>query len=316
MRVLITGAAGNLGSLLARHLLKTSHHQIRLMVHKTPLPPDLNVKERTAVFPCNLANPNSLDQACVDSDVIVHFAGVLFAPNPKKFLSNTNTQYAKNLIDKAIEHNVRRFILISFPHVEGPTTQEHSCTNRLDGNPVSMHAKTRLAAEQYLFSKAGESKIGAISLRAGMIYGRDILMISFARKLARKFLLGVWRKPTPIHLISIDDFLECCTAAMNNPQASGIYPLGDDGPTTLQAFLDSACQQWGLYKPWRVPLWSVYIVAWTCERIAQLVSAKTPFTVDFINIGRAPYHCDTRRMKADLLPKLKYPTLDSGKVIL
>ena len=38
--VLITGAAGNLGSLLARHLL-TSGACLRLMYHRTPLAADL-----------------------------------------------------------------------------------------------------------------------------------------------------------------------------------------------------------------------------------------------------------------------------------
>ena len=38
--VLITGAAGNLGSILARHLLG-GPHALRLLVHRTPLPADI-----------------------------------------------------------------------------------------------------------------------------------------------------------------------------------------------------------------------------------------------------------------------------------
>jgi nucleoside-diphosphate-sugar epimerase len=38
--ILLTGAAGNLGSLLARHLLP-SGHDLRLMYRRTPLPGDL-----------------------------------------------------------------------------------------------------------------------------------------------------------------------------------------------------------------------------------------------------------------------------------
>lgn len=314
MKILITGAAGNLGSHLARYLLNATDYQLNLMTHTTPLANDLQESKRTKVYSCDLNNPQSLDDICSNSDVIVHFAGVLFAPNPEKFLPITNTQYAVNLIDKAIQHKLKRFILISFPHVEGPTTQSNPSTNRLDGNPVSVHAKTRLAEEQYLFSK--KHSIEAISLRAGMIYGRDILMVAYARKLAQKYLLGVWRNPTAIHLISIDDFLSCCLSAIQNTQAAGIYPLGDDFPTTLQKFLEAACQKWKLKKPWQVPLWSVYMAAWLCEKTAALLGTKTPFTRDFIDIGRVSYYCDTSRMKTDLLPRLKYPSLDEGRVIL
>jgi len=42
MQILITGAAGNMGSLLARHLL-ASPHRLRLLVHRTPLPFDASV---------------------------------------------------------------------------------------------------------------------------------------------------------------------------------------------------------------------------------------------------------------------------------
>ncbi len=298
------------------HLVANSNYQLNLMYHHTKLPTQLQADARITTYPCDLAKPDTLDTICSQSDVIVHFAGVLFAPNPEKFLPTTNTAYAKNLINKAIEHKVKRFILVSFPHVEGPTSQDNPCTNKLNGDPISMHAKTRLAEEQYLFEKSREGKIEAISLRPGMIYGHNILMVAYARKLAKNNLLGVWSKPTPIHLIAIDDFLSCCVAAIQNPQASDIYSLGDDSPTTLQNFLDTACKMWKLKKPWRVPLWSVFTVAWICERLAQLFSQKTPFTVDFIKIGLVPYYCDTSRMKQDLLPILKYPTLQSGQTIL
>jgi len=311
-RVLITGAAGNLGSHLARYLLESTDHELHLMTHRTPLPSELAAAERVVEHRCDLAEPATLAEACAASDVIVHFAGVLFAPRPEKFLPETNTAWARNLVDAAIDNGVERFILVSFPHVEGPTSEADPCTGRQDRDPISAHARTRLAAEKYLTERAAESRMVAISLRPGMIYGRDILMVAFARKLARRKLLGVWRKPTPIHLLSIDDFNACCRGAIERPDARGIYPLGDDAPTTLQEFLDTACAHWKVRRPWRVPLWSVYAVAWTCELFARIFRTRTPFTVDFIRIGRVPYFCDTSRMRRDLLPALRYPSLADG----
>ena len=312
MRVLITGAAGNLGGSLARFLLAESNHFLNLMIHEKPVADDLAQSDRTKVFACDLGQPSTLAEVCSASDVIVHFAGVLFAPAPEKFLPLANFVYTKNLVDAASARAAKKFILISFPHVEGPTSVEVPCTGRQDCEPVSVHAKTRLAAEKYVLEKGKESGMRAIALRPGMIYGRDVLMIAFAKKLAERKLLGVWRKPTPIHLLSLDDFNACCKAAIENPNAEEIYPLGDDSPTTLQDFLDTTCSYWGLSQPWRVPLWSVFLVAWFCETFASIFRTRTPFTVDFIRIGRVPYYCDTSRMKAELLPKLKYPSLKDG----
>ena len=311
MEILITGAAGNLGGMLARHLLGTPAHALRLMEHRAPVAADLR-GERTRIVRCDLADPATLADACAGVDAVVHFAGVLFAPRPETFLPVTNFLYARHLVDAAARAGVRRFILVSFPHVEGPTSREDPCTDRQDREPASVHARTRLEAERYLFRKARETGLRAISLRPGMIYGRDVLMIAFARKLARRRLLAVWREPTPIHVLSIDDFNACCRAAIEKEGAGGIYPLGDDDPTTLQEFMDACCDRWGLPRPWRVPLWSVYAAAWGCERLAAVAGTRTPFTVDFIQIGRVPYRCDTRRMREDLLPALEHPRWREG----
>jgi nucleoside-diphosphate-sugar epimerase len=285
------------------------------MEHRTPVAADLR-GGRATVFRCDLADPRTLTAACAGADAVVHFAGVLFAPRPEAFLPVTNFLYARHLVDAAAAAGVKRFILVSFPHVEGPTSRESPCTDRQDRVPVSVHARTRLEAERYLFRRGREAGMRAISLRPGMIYGRDVLMIAFARRLASRRLLAVWREPTPVHLLSIDDFNACGRAAVEEGPAEGTYPLGDDDPTTLQEFLDACCSRWGLPRPWRVPLWSVYAAAWGCERAAQILGTRTPFTTDFIRIGRVPYFCDTRRMKAHLLPRLKHPSWREGLGIL
>ena len=110
MRVLITGAAGNLGSRLAWHLLGTDH-QVRLLVHKTELPSDLASSPSVTVYRADLAKPETLRPACADADCIVHLAGVLFAPRPEKFLPRTNIGFVQNLLNAAQQSAVRKVIL-------------------------------------------------------------------------------------------------------------------------------------------------------------------------------------------------------------
>lgn len=308
MRVLITGAAGNLGSLLARHLVGSSDLALRLMIHHRNVPPDLRVAGKTEIVRADLSDTRSLQAAVSGVDQVVHFAGVLFKANPQRFLPTTNTGYFKNLVDVARHHGVRKVILISFPHVEGATTFENPARGRLDGNPISVHARTRLEEERYLFSSVEQP----ISLRVGMVYGRGILMIDAARWLASRRLLGVWKEPTEIHLISKVDFCEACAAAVANPSARGIYHVGDEGRVSLQEFLEFACRHWGFPAPWRIPLPLIYSAAALCEFYSRLTGSLSPLTRDFIDIGRVSYHGDTIRFRNDLLPALRHPTILEG----
>ncbi len=313
--ILITGAAGNLGSLFARRLTTTEHTQ-RLMVHHKDVGDDLARADRVQVVRADLAVPQSLAAAVAGVDTVVHFAGVLFAPRPERFLPITNTQYFSNLVDACLAAGVERLVLISFPHVEGPTDPEHPATGRLDGAPISVHARTRLAEERLLFARTAGTRTTPVSLRLGMVYGRGILMTQAARWLARRHLLAVWREPTWVHLIATADFLEATLAAATADGITGIYHAGDEKPTTLQEFLDEACRLWGVHPPWRLPTWTIYTAAATCELAATLGGTRSPLTRDFITIGRVSYCGDTRRFRSELLPRLASPTFDTGKSTL
>src|ERR1700730_6226708 len=239
--ILITGAAGNLGSLLARHLV-AGGHKLRLMYHRKLLPPDIASAPNVSAVQADLAKPDTLLPAVAGVNVIVHFAGVLFAPRPERFLPVTNTQWFSNLVQAALEAKVERIILISFPHVEGPTTVEQPATGRLDREPISAHARTRLDEERLLFDRTKETITTPVALRLGMVYGRGILMIDAARWLAERRLLGVWRKQTLFQLISIADYLRATEVAILKPGIRGIYHVGDEQPVTLQQFLDEVCR--------------------------------------------------------------------------
>lgn len=311
LRVAITGAAGNLGTLLSYGLVNENVN-LNLLIHKKDVSQDISEKENVSVFKVDLADEKTLYNSLENVDVIVHFAGVLFKSNPEKFLPVTNTQYFRNLLNAAVKQKVKRIILISFPHVEGETSPDNPARGSLDGNAISMHAKTRLEEEKILFEYAERYEFEPVSLRVGMVYGDGILMIDAAQWFARHWLLGVWKKPTYIHLISKDDFVGSTIAAITQPNIKGIYHIGDEGIQTLQQFLDEITIYKGNHKPWRMPLWMIMTAAKTFELFSALFNTRSPLTVDFIRIGMVSYYGDTKRMREELLPNLKYKTYKEG----
>lgn len=313
--ILITGAAGNLGSLLTRHLMPTGH-DLRLMYHRTPLPEDVVGGAHVRPVKADLGDRTTLSAAVAGADVIVHFAGRLFAPRPERFLPETNTIWFSNLLTAALEANVGRVILISFPHVEGPTSVEQPATGRIDRTPISVHALTRLEEERLLLERTAGTATSPVILRLGMVYGRGILMIEAARWLARRRLLCVWKEPTLYHLLSTADFLRAVEAAIVKPGIRGIYHVGDDQPVTLQQFLDEACRAWGYARPIRIPFSMIYAAAWLCECAATIARTPSPLTRDFVRLGRVSHWGDTARARKELIPDLVYPALQNGLTTL
>lgn len=310
-RILITGAAGNLGSLLARHLMPGGR-ELRLMYHRTPLPPDLLAAPNVRAVKADLADVATIKPAVEGSDVIVHFAGRLFAPRPETFLRETNTRWFSNVLAAALDAKVGRVILASFPQVEGPSSVEHPATGRLDRTPISVHAQTRLDEERLLFDRTRQSSTTPVVLRFGMIYGRGILMIEAARWLALRRLLCVWRRPTLLQLLSTADFLRASETAIVKEDVRGIYHVGDEQPVTVQHFLDEACRVWGCRPPMRVPYPLIRAAAALCECGAAVANTPSPLTRDFVRLGRVDHWGDTRRAREELIPNLTYPSLGSA----
>lgn len=309
--ILITGAAGNLGGLLAGRMLGDDI-DLRLMIHNRDVDRSLRESPNVEVFRADLGNKETLYAALQGVDVVIHFAGVLFRHDPEKFLKITNTQYFNNLMDVALECGVGRMVLASFPHVEGESSPENPARGRLDGNPVSVHATTRLEEERLLFGMSPDNPMERVVLRIGMVYGRGILMIDAARWFSRRCILGIWRKPNIIHLISTEDFLDATRAALLKEGVTGIYHLGDEGIQTLRHFLKRATQQWKTCRPIPMPLWMILTAARFFELWSRLFGTRAPLTVDFVRIGMVQYYGDTSRMRSELLPELKYPTFEDG----
>ena len=134
LNVAITGAAGNLGGLLVRELI-SKNMNLHLLIHKKDVSGELRSHSCVSVFRTDLNKPETLVDALKNVDVIVHFAGVLFKSNPRKFLPVTNMLYFNNLLEIAIKEKVKRIILISIPHVEGETTPETPARGSLNGHP-------------------------------------------------------------------------------------------------------------------------------------------------------------------------------------
>ncbi len=312
MKIVIAGAAGNLGTALARHWLD-SPHELRLLVHRKEPAEDVQQGKRIEIVRADLGDPASLRGICAGADCVVHLAGVLFAPRPERFLPRTNVGFVRNLAEASRAESMRKFLLLSFPHVEGNTTPDHPARGIIGAAPpLSVHARTRLEAEKKLIEICAGSTMTPLILRAGVVYGRGVKLIEAARWLLRRRLMAIWRRPTWVHLIALPDLFRAVDAALTNDRAEGIYNICDDAPLLLGDFLDRLAEHWGFARPLRLPEWTFHSSAVACEIAATLLRVPAPLTRDIIHLAMVSSVADTSRVKEELLPNLQYPSFQEG----
>ena len=315
VRVLITGAAGNLGTLLSRHLVPTGH-ELRLMYHRTPLAGDVASAANVRPIKADLGDPATLTDAVAGIDVIVHFAGRLFAPRPERFLPETNTRWFANLLTAALEARVGRVILTSFPQVEGPRQWN---SRRQGGSTGIRYRCTRgRGSRRSGFSSTRTQNTGTtpVVLRLGMIYGRGILMVEAARWLARRRLLCVWKEPTLLQLLSTADFLRARRRRSSCLRSAEFITSGMSNRSPCSSSSTKRAGSGDIGKPIRIPFSMIYAAAWLCECVATVARTPSPLTRDFVRLGRVDHWGDTQRARQELISELVYPTLESGLSIL
>lgn len=121
-RILITGAAGNLGSHLRAglgHLAETVRLADRVEI------PDVKPEEEAMIF--DLADMDAVMKAVEGCDAIVHFGGAPLE-KPWETILGSTIEGSYNIYEAARRHGVRRVVYASSVHAIG----YHKLTDRID----------------------------------------------------------------------------------------------------------------------------------------------------------------------------------------
>lgn len=195
-RVLVTGGAGYIGSILTR-LLLAAGHQVMVLDNLlfggesiADLLNDPNFKFVKGDIRCQTTLQFVLDFC---PDAIVHLAAIVGDPAcamEPKLARETNLEASKQLFDLAERQGVKRFIFASTCSNYGDMQDPGVYLTEISPlAPVSLYAKTKVAVEEYLFSKGKNIKCKPVALRFSTAYGLsprprfDLVVNEFTRDL-------------------------------------------------------------------------------------------------------------------------------------
>lgn len=293
MTVLVTGGTGFLGSHVVEELSRRGR-PVRALVRRNSNTLFLKTLPGVELSEGAVDDTNSLRAALEGVDQVVHAAGLVKAKSPDEFRA-INTQGTENLLDAALAHGVRRFVLVSSLAAVGPSDAEGRPVP-LDAapRPVTHYGRSKLLSEEALLRRKHE--LDVIVLRPAAIYGpRDREIFAFFKSVA----LGVLPMTNPpqakLSMIYGPDCASACVRALDADVPSGTRLSLDDGSVHTFAELIQAVERAIGKRAWlRLPLpkRAVLGIAGLTELYGKVTNRAVMLTRDKCNELFDQWVCD------------------------
>ncbi len=191
MKLLVTGGAGYIGSVLVPELLQHGH-RVRVLDNFTFGGESLlGAYDHRAfeVAPGEVRDRDLLRAVLSGVDGVIHLAAVVGDPacaQDPEAARRINLQATCDLIDLGRELGVNRFVFASTCSNYGVSDTTRLADETTPLNPVSLYAETKVAAEEYVMAAAGD-RFCATVVRLATVFGLsprmrfDLLVNEFVR---------------------------------------------------------------------------------------------------------------------------------------
>lgn len=246
--ILVTGAAGFIGSAVANKLIELGNNVITIDNFSTGDKSNLN--KELVFFEGDVFDTNILDQVFkYNIKAILHIAGQssgeISYDNPIYDL-RSNTESTLLLLKYAKIINCKKFIFASTMSVYGEQETEIVDEKSIP-NPISFYSVGKLASESYMkiYSKLG---INCIALRLFNVYGpgqnlknlrQGMVSIFLAQAFKNKFILIKGSGDRFRDMIYIDDVVEAFIKSLNANVDFRIYNVSTGTKTTVSEVINS-----------------------------------------------------------------------------
>jgi nucleoside-diphosphate-sugar epimerase len=177
MKVLITGGAGYIGSVLVRQLL-SKNYKVRVYdslkfggeaLYDVMLNPDFEFVHG------DIRDNDKLHEALKGVDAVVHLAAIVGDPACKLYseeATETNWTASVALFEAAEKSGLKRFVFASTCSNYGKMPDPNSFVSETSElRPVSLYAELKVKFEKFLLEERRDSNICSTALRFSTVYG-------------------------------------------------------------------------------------------------------------------------------------------------
>ncbi len=254
MHILVTGAAGFIGSALTAKLLAAGHTVVAIDAFTEYYDSRLKRARVATLLPgVTVRHIDITDASAVSElfsqekfDVVCHLAalaGVRYSLEAPHEYVNTNIAGTLTLLEAMRQYHVSRIVFASTSSVYGDTTPVPFVETSSADKPVSIYAATKRAGEQLLYTYHHLYGIEATCLRFFTVYGPwsrpDMAMLKFAERMSQGETIDIYNHGNQERDFTyIDDIVAGFVSAVERPLGYEIINLGCGNPVQLMDFVN------------------------------------------------------------------------------
>jgi UDP-glucose 4-epimerase len=301
---LVTGATGMVGPRVVE-CFASAGFQVRVLASRPR--PDLFGPE-IDVHIGDITDPGATRSAMPGVDAVVHLAARLHVMNGSRLdmaaYRRVNVDGTRNIVDAALDADVRRLVFFSTIAVYGPGRGEvWDESSPLD--PDTPYGATKAEAERIVLTavRRDGTPLGVV-LRLAAVFGPNLKgnYLRLVRALAGGGFVPLGRGDNHRALINDRDVGAAALLAAAHPAAAGrVYNVSDGVEHSVASIVNAICDALGRRPPrLRVPLAPARAAAGVVEAVARLASARPPVSRAAIDKYTEDTRVDSGSIRRDL----------------
>jgi dihydroflavonol-4-reductase len=304
--VLVTGGTGFLGSYIIKHLVEKGYKVRAIRREKAVLPFYIpkEIFEKVEWVTGDILDVVSLEEAMEGIDQVIHAAAVVsFLKADRKNMYLVNVEGTANVVNIAIEKNVKRLVYISSVAALGRTAHGGSVNEdrKWEDNKINTHyAKSKYKAELEVWRGSAEG-LNTIILNPSTILGYGDWNSSSCAIFRSVYNEFKWYSPGINGFVDVEDVAKATVLLMESNISDQRYIVNGDN-WHFKQLLETMASNFHKKKPYKETTPALIAIAWRMEKLKFMLNGHRPLlTKESARIA----HSKTYFENAKLLEALK-----------
>ena len=278
--VLVTGGTGFLGSYIIKHLVEKGYSVRAIRREKAVLPSYIpkEIFEKVDWIQGDILDVLSLEEAMEGVDQVIHAAAVVsFLKVDRKKMYQVNVEGTANVVNIALEKNVKRLVYISSVAALGRTAHGGSVNedSKWEDNKVNTHyARSKYKAELEVWRGSGEG-LNTIILNPGTILGYGDWNSSSCAIFRSVYNEFKWYTPGINGFVDVDDVARATLLLMESNINDQRYIVNGDN-WHFKKLQDTIADNFRKKKPSKQTTLTLIAMAWRMEKLKSFFNGHRP----------------------------------------